>query len=960
MKKTIDKNHKIDEVRYEEDEWDVIDLDSDEEAYEDGVKYADEEAYEDETEYADGEVYEDEAEYADGEVYEDEAEYADDEVYEDDVEYADDEEYYEADEYDESEEAFGKLHPVKNKKTSRRNGNNKAGISAAVLWKKFLRMNPVDRVLMSLGALVLVFAIVTCSIFGVTKLTEGQVASFKNMGAELQNIGIIGESGMMAITDATMARIDELNGASDEDEEEEEEEGAVVNVNMTFTSIQKDLKIKFINQKTGKLIAGVPFTVMLESPSGKNLTWADDDKDGIIYQKNIEYGDYKVTLQALADEVFAKYILDTTTQTATVRKEIAYSKVDVSDEVKSESEINASEEDTEEENAVESALTDTVGWVATSTTSLGENYVAVDKNKIVKPTTTARLDVSGFVAVGAVVDSPTTPTDPPTPTPTEPTGPTEPTEVTFSVTPKTATLEIAGTTTIVPSVTGVTTPAVSFSSSDTAVATVDASGVVTAHKGGTTVITATLTYDVNGAHTTKTDTCTITVNAAAVTVTMDKTTANVAIKGTITLKATVSDASAVTWSSADDKIATVDSKGVVTGIKAGNVVITAKSGEATATCTVTVTAERTVTLDATTATVYVGATKTLKATVTGYTDLSKGALTWTSSDKSIATVDDKGVVTGIKAGTVTITAISTEDKVEVKAQCSVMVKAAAALVTTDGKPVFVKNAKGEYVAATAADYENASAVFYIKEITYKYTGWQTLNGKTYYYDANGNVVKGEQVIQGAKYTFGNDGALVSSAGMLGIDVSKWNGTIDWKAVKNSGVSYVIIRCGYRGSSTGVLVQDPKFTTNISGALAAGLKVGVYFFSQAIDEVEAVQEASMVIGLISKYKISYPVFLDVEGSGGRGDSVSKDMRTKVCKAFCATIQNAGYKAGVYANKSWLTNKIDTSQLSNYVIWLAQYAAAPTYSGRYNIWQYKSTGSINGISGYVDLNLSYLGY
>ena len=95
---------------------------------------------------------------------------------------------------------------------------------------------------------------------------------------------------------------------------------------------------------------------------------------------------------------------------------------------------------------------------------------------------------------------------------------------------------------------------------------------------------------------------------------------------------------------------------------------------------------------------------------------------------------------------------------------------------------------------------------------------------------------------------------------MGIDVSKWNGKIDWNAVKNSGVSYVIIRVGYRGSSQGALIDDPTFKTNIKGATAAGLKVGVYFFTQAVDEVEAVQEASMVLDRISGYKISYPVFI----------------------------------------------------------------------------------------------------
>ena len=104
---------------------------------------------------------------------------------------------------------------------------------------------------------------------------------------------------------------------------------------------------------------------------------------------------------------------------------------------------------------------------------------------------------------------------------------------------------------------------------------------------------------------------------------------------------------------------------------------------------------------------------------------------------------------------------------------------------------------------------------------------------------------------------------------LGIDVSKWNQEIDWEAVKNAGVEFAIIRCGYRGASTGALVIDPRYKENIEGAIEAGIPVGVYFFTQALDEVEAVEEASMVIRLIEEYDVDYPVFLDSESAGGRG-------------------------------------------------------------------------------------------
>lgn len=204
----------------------------------------------------------------------------------------------------------------------------------------------------------------------------------------------------------------------------------------------------------------------------------------------------------------------------------------------------------------------------------------------------------------------------------------------------------------------------------------------------------------------------------------------------------------------------------------------------------------------------------------------------------------------------------------------------------------------------------------------------------------------------------------SSAGnaVLGMDVSKWQGEIDWDKVKNAGIEFAIIRCGYRGSVTGCLVEDPYFAQNIKAASAAGVKVGVYFFTQAVNEVEAVEEASMVVSLIADYDLQYPVFIDTEGAGGNGraDGLDVEMRTAVCGAFCATIQNAGYEAGVYASRNWYNKRIDAQSLEKYVIWLAEYRSVPLYQGYYQMWQYTSKGSVDGVSGKVDLNISYLGY
>lgn len=199
-------------------------------------------------------------------------------------------------------------------------------------------------------------------------------------------------------------------------------------------------------------------------------------------------------------------------------------------------------------------------------------------------------------------------------------------------------------------------------------------------------------------------------------------------------------------------------------------------------------------------------------------------------------------------------------------------------------------------------------------------------------------------------------------GQMGIDVSKWNGEIDWDRVQNAGITYAIIRCGYRGSSTGALVEDPYFRQNIQGALAAGLKVGVYFFTQATNEVEAVEEASMALALCEGYKITYPIFIDSEGAGGNGraDGLDMDTRTRVCQAFCETVEDAGYSGGVYGSRNWFRTMLQMDMLSDHIIWLAEYRENPVYGGSYHFWQYTSSGSVDGIEGRVDLDISYLAY
>lgn len=198
----------------------------------------------------------------------------------------------------------------------------------------------------------------------------------------------------------------------------------------------------------------------------------------------------------------------------------------------------------------------------------------------------------------------------------------------------------------------------------------------------------------------------------------------------------------------------------------------------------------------------------------------------------------------------------------------------------------------------------------------------------------------------------------------GIDVSKWNAEIDWEKVADAGVKFAIIRVGYRGWYGGELVEDPMFRQNIEGARKAGIKVGMYFFSQAIDEYEAIEEASMCMSILEEMEIDsieYPIFIDSEWStaeNGRADLIDVDTRTAVVDAFCKTIEKAGMSAGIYASRTWYYDFLNDDQLMGHVRWVAEYRDKPLYTGIYQMWQYSSIGQIDGIEGDVDMNLSYL--
>lgn len=213
---------------------------------------------------------------------------------------------------------------------------------------------------------------------------------------------------------------------------------------------------------------------------------------------------------------------------------------------------------------------------------------------------------------------------------------------------------------------------------------------------------------------------------------------------------------------------------------------------------------------------------------------------------------------------------------------------------------------------------------------------------------------------GLKY-YEEDGQRISCAG---VDVSSYQGSIDWERVKASGIDFAMIRLGFRGyGESGNLVVDSEFENNISGAKKAGLDVGVYFFSQAVTEKEAIEEAQFVIEQLKGHKITYPVAYDFEiihEDGSRTAQASAEMMTKVCIAFCNAVQEAGYTPMFYTNRRTALLKYDMTQLCGYDFWYVQYGDKPDFIYDFAMWQYSESGTIDGISGAVDLNLCFKPY
>lgn len=212
--------------------------------------------------------------------------------------------------------------------------------------------------------------------------------------------------------------------------------------------------------------------------------------------------------------------------------------------------------------------------------------------------------------------------------------------------------------------------------------------------------------------------------------------------------------------------------------------------------------------------------------------------------------------------------------------------------------------------------------------------------------------------------FTTDGNIVTYTGSdyetrLGVDVSFYQGEIDWEAVKAAGIDFAMIRCGYRGSSEGALFEDDMFRANIEGAIAAGLDVGVYFFSQSVGAIEAAEEANYVLGLIADYNITMPVAFDWEPlENSRTSDVDTEALTASAEVFCEMIKDAGYEPCVYLYRKIAYYDYDMTGLSSYMLWVGAPGDYPDFYYDHDIWQFSYQSTIDGIAGEVDLNLYFI--
>lgn len=271
------------------------------------------------------------------------------------------------------------------------------------------------------------------------------------------------------------------------------------------------------------------------------------------------------------------------------------------------------------------------------------------------------------------------------------------------------------------------------------------------------------------------------------------------------------------------------------------------------------------------------------------------------------------------------------------------------LLTIDNHLYFF-NSEGAMTIGSARLPDGNTYTFNEQGMLVSTGGWQFINGSYYYFDSSTTVVTGWKNVDG--YYVNSDGERMEGILARGIDVSRYQNQINWSAVAQDDVEFAIIRVG--SVKYGV---DARYHENMQGANANGIKTGIYVYSYASTPEEAKAEAEFVLSNIQNYQISFPIAYDIE------DSIQKNLsaqeKSALIQAFCSTIEEYGYHPIVYSSKSWFTERIDTSLISNYDKWVAQYYTVCEYPNP-SIWQASSKGSISGISGNVDIDFQYKDY
>ena len=732
----------------------------------------------------------------------------------------------------------------------------------------------------------------------------------------------------------------------------------------------------------------------------KGNSYKDEDKDGMIYIKSIDSGNYVACAESASNYVATSYATKVSVKEKADYKPIA----DIKEKVVSD---KAAGDTKEEKPAVEKALTDTVEYVDSKKNGDG-GYEETTDIKLPVPSASKELNskTEKDLSANAV-------------------------KTTLSLNPTSLDITAGESKAIAATVTPAGT-AITWSSSDAGVATVN-NGTVTGVKAGSATITA-KAGDVSA-------TCAVTVKdevqeVKVTSIIISGAPPSLEVRNTANLSATVTYSngttdSSVTWSSSDVDVATV-SNGTVTAVAPGDVTIKAVSTKQTdmsAQVKINVTAKasepatqpetntqtqtesnakpqdssfnfdihstrqylisrlggKTYKVDAKkaaanaatsgtssaaagaldctlsipkTATLYSSDSEKLNTLSMGITATNMTGLkaagdanvsAAVSADGKAVTIKTKNGINKDTNATVTLSGTTTgTGKKAISVTCTVTVKSSdTKILASDGSDLYIDT---NGTVLTVGNYSGQK--IYKHGGDFQYTGWQTINNATYYYDKNGNKVTGEQVIQGAKYNFGSDGSLLKSGN--GIDVSKWQGNINWNQAAGA-ISFAVIRCGYRGTS-GNMAQDPKYLQNIKGAKAAGVRVGIYFYSRATNEAEAIEEASLAVSLAKQGGgVSLPIYMDMEASNQKG--LSADQLTAIANAFIATVNNGGYRGGLYASKNWLSRRMNNGAGVSGSIWVAQYNTKCTYGGRKDLWQYTSSGTCPGISGKVDWNESY---